>query len=67
MTINRILKMLITSKNYIVERVKINDEVINFIREVFPSQYKYIAEKEKNYQVEIKYLKQFFIEQEQIY
>lgn len=60
MTVGETLKKLITAENYLTERMKISDEFINLIREMLPSDYEYIQEKEENYQKQLIFLKEFF-------
>ena len=50
MTTGEIIKNLITSDNYAIARSTISDEFIQFVREMLPSDYMYIAEKEEAYQ-----------------
>lgn len=60
MTVGETLKKLITAENYLTERMKISDEFINLIREMLPSDYEYIQEKEEDYQKQLIFLKEFF-------
>ena len=50
MTTGEIIKMLINAESYARVRCTISDEFINFVREMLPSDYDYIAEKEQAYQ-----------------
>jgi hypothetical protein len=50
MTVGEALKKLVTAENYTQVRMTISDEFINFIKDMFPSDYEYIEEKENNYQ-----------------
>ena len=50
MTTGEIIKNLITSDNYAIARSTISDEFIQFVREMLPNDYMYIAEKEEAYQ-----------------
>jgi len=50
MTIGGIIKVLITCKNYNTIRCVVPDEFINFVKEILPSSYEYLAEKEQAYQ-----------------
>lgn len=50
MTVGEIIKMLINAENYAKVRCIISDEFINFVREMLPSDYDHIAEKEQAYQ-----------------
>lgn len=50
MTTGEIIKMLINAESYIKVRCTISDEFIDFVREMLPSDYDLIAEKEQAYQ-----------------
>ena len=50
MTVGEALKKLVTAENYTQVRMTISDEFINFIKDMLPSDYEYIEEKENNYQ-----------------
>ena len=54
MTTGEIIKMLINAENYAKVRCTISDDFINFVKEMLPSDYDYIAEKEQAYQELIK-------------
>jgi hypothetical protein len=50
MTVGEALKKLVTAENYTQVRMTISDEFINFIKNMLPSDYEYIEEKENDYQ-----------------
>ena len=50
MTVGEALKKLVTAENYAQVRRTISDEFINFIKNMLPSDYEYIEEKENDYQ-----------------
>ena len=56
MTTGEIIKMLINAENYAKVRCTISDDFVNFVREMLPSDYDYIAEKEQAYQDLLKLL-----------
>ncbi len=56
MTTGEIIKSLINAESYAKVRCTISDEFINFVREMLPSDYDYIAEKEQAYQDLLKLL-----------
>jgi len=56
MTTGEIIKILINAEIYAKVRCTISDEFINFVREMLPSDYDYIAEKEQAYQNLLKLL-----------
>ena len=58
MTVGEALKKLVTAENYAQVRRTISDEFINFIKEMLPSDYEYIEEKENDYQEMLKILKE---------
>lgn len=58
MTVGETLKKLITAENYMQVRMTISDEFINLVREMLPSDYEYIQEKEEDYQKQIIFLKE---------
>jgi hypothetical protein len=58
MTVGEALKKLVTAENYTQVRMTISDEFINFIKDMFPSDYEYIEEKENDYQEMLKILKE---------
>jgi hypothetical protein len=58
MNVGEILKMLITAPNYNLVRGRIDDSFINFIKDMLPSDYGYIEEKEKAYQETLKAFKE---------
>ena len=58
MTVGEALKKLVTAENYTQVRMTISDEFINFIKDMFPSDYEYIEEKENNYQEMLTILKE---------
>lgn len=60
MTVAETLKKLITTENYLTERMKVSDEFINLIRDMLPYDYEYIKEKEEDYQKQIILLKEIF-------
>lgn len=60
MTVGETLKKLITAENYMQVRMTISDEFINLVREMLPSDYEYIQEKEEDYQKQIIFLKEIF-------
>ena len=57
MTIQETLKKLITAENYAEVRVTISDDFISFVKEMLPSDYDYISEKEEGYQLLLQFLK----------
>lgn len=58
MTVGEALKKLVTAENYTQVRMTISDEFINFIKDMLPSDYEYIEEKENNYQEMLTILKE---------
>lgn len=58
MTVGEALKKLVTAENYTQVRMTISDEFINFVKEMLPSDYEYIEEKENNYQEMLMILKE---------
>lgn len=58
MTVGEALKKLVTAENYTQVRMTISDEFINFVKEMLPSDYEYIEEKENNYQEMLTLLKE---------
>jgi hypothetical protein len=56
MTVNENIKRLIKAENYIEVRITISDDFINFVRQMLPSDYEYIEEKEEAYQLLLKSL-----------
>jgi predicted transcriptional regulator len=56
-TIGETIKTLVKAESYLVERSKVSDETIRFIKEMLPFDYELIQEKEENYQILIKLLK----------
>ena len=58
MTVGEALKKLVMAENYVQVRMTISDEFINFIKDVLPSDYEYIEEKENNYQEMLTLLKE---------
>ena len=58
MTVGEALKKLVTAENYTQVRMTISDEFINFIKNMLPSDYEYIEEKENDYQEMLKILKE---------
>jgi hypothetical protein len=57
MTVQEILKKLITAENYLEVRMTISDDFISFVKDTLPTDYDYIAEKEENYQQLLEFLK----------
>jgi len=57
MTIQETLKKLITAENYAEVRVTISDDFISFVKDMLPSDYDYISEKEEGYQLLLQFLK----------
>lgn len=49
MTVGETLRMLEKSENYILDRVRISDEFIDMVKNMMPSDYERIAEKEELY------------------
>ena len=47
MTIHEIIKLLVTSDNYLEARLTVSDDAIDLIKEHMPSQYDLFAEKEE--------------------
>ena len=58
MTVGEALKKLVTAENYTQVRMTISDEFINFIKDMLPSDYEYIEEKENDYQEMLTILKE---------
>jgi hypothetical protein len=58
MTVGETVKKLVTAENYVQVRMTISDEFINFIKDMLPSDYEYIEEKENDYQEMLKILKE---------
>ena len=56
MTVGETLRMLEKSENYILDRVRISDEFIDMVKNMLPSDYERIAEKEEFY---LKFLSDF--------
>ena len=50
MTIQDVIKKLITAENYAEVRVTISDDFINFVKEMLSSDYEYFKDKEEAYQ-----------------
>ena len=50
MTIGEIIKTLVKTENYLEERMKIGDQIVNFIKEMMPHDYDLFKEKEESYQ-----------------
>lgn len=50
MTIGEIIKTLVKTDNYLMERAKINDATIHMIKEMMPFDYELFQEKEEAYQ-----------------
>ncbi len=57
MTVQEILKKLITAENYLEVRMTISDDFISFVKDTLPTDYDYISEKEENYQQLLELLK----------
>ena len=57
MNIGEHLKKLITTDNYVEERMKVTDGFIDMVRDMMPRDYEYIREDEESYQELIKMLK----------
>jgi hypothetical protein len=57
MTVQEILKKLITAENYLEVRMTISDDFISFVKDTLPTDYDYISEKEENYQQLLEFLK----------
>ncbi len=57
MTVQEILKKLITAENYVEVRMTISDDFISFVKDTLPTDYDYISEKEENYQQLLEFLK----------
>lgn len=49
MTVQETLMMLEKSENYTIDRIRIADEFINMVKNMLPSDYERIAEKEESY------------------
>lgn len=56
MTVGETIDHLSTCDNYLVERLKINNEFINMVKTMLPSTYVKIAKKEEEYQSTLKAL-----------
>ena len=56
MTVGETLRMLEKSENYTLDRVRISDEFINMVKNMLPSDYEKIADKEEAY---LKFLSDF--------
>jgi hypothetical protein len=54
MTIGETLKKFITAPNYNEVRKNVDDSFIELVKELLPSDYEYIEEKEKAYQESLK-------------
>jgi len=54
MTIQELIKKLITVENYAEVRATVSDNFINFVKEIFPSDYEYFKDKEEAYQKSLK-------------
>lgn len=57
MTVNENIKRLIKAENYTEVRITISDDFINFVKQMLPSDYEYIEEKEEAYQLLLKSIK----------
>jgi hypothetical protein len=49
MTVGETLRMLEKSENYMLDRIRISDEFIDMVKNMMPSDYERIAEKEDLY------------------
>lgn len=49
MTVGETLRTLEKSENYILDRARISDEFIDMVKNMMPSDYERIAEKEESY------------------
>jgi hypothetical protein len=49
MTVGETLRMLEKSENYMLDRIRISDEFIDMVKNMMPSDYERIAEKEDSY------------------
>ena len=56
MTVGETLRMLEKSENYTLDRVRISDEFIDMVKNMLPSDYERIVEKEEAY---IKFISDF--------
>ena len=56
MTVGETLRMLEKSENYMLDRISISDEFIDMVKNMLPSDYKRIADKEEAY---LKFLSDF--------
>jgi len=54
MTVGEILKKLVNAPNYNEVRKNVNDNFIELVKDMLPSDYEYIEEKEKAYQESLK-------------
>jgi hypothetical protein len=54
MTIGEHIKILVNAPVYLEERIKVSDEVIEFIRDNMPSSYNLFKEKEEAFQAFVK-------------
>ena len=49
MTVGETLRMLEKSENYMLDRIRISDEFIDMVKNMLPSDYERIADKEEAY------------------
>lgn len=49
MTVGETLRMLEKSENYTLDRIRISDEFIDMVKNMLPSDYERIKEKEESY------------------
>tara|TARA_R110000782_G_scaffold252394_1_gene340180 strand:+ start:3751 stop:3942 length:192 start_codon:yes stop_codon:yes gene_type:complete len=56
MTVGETLRMLEKSENYTLDRVRISDEFIDMVKNMLPSDYERIADKEDAY---VKFISDF--------
>jgi hypothetical protein len=50
MTISEHIENLVNNKSYLEARIKAGNELVNFIRDQFPRDWKRISKREKDYQ-----------------
>lgn len=57
MTVGETIKKLENSKSYVLDRILISDEFIDMVKNMLPSDYERIAEKEEQYLENLNFLK----------
>lgn len=56
MTVGQTIRLLEKSENYALDRINISDEFIDMVKNMLPSDYERISEKEEQYQRLISFL-----------